>query len=213
MPARDPVCGMTVDPARAAASADFGGTLYYSPLLKRAEKFRSDPEKYLTAKVPEAVHGWAVSTQFAQLGGIKPASSGMVATIVPASESGASVAEGSATSAPAHAREPEPHPRRTAKPAPPHAQAAAYICPMDPEVRAGHPGACPNAAWRSNPNARRSADAHRIHLPDASGNRARRARLLPDLRHGSRTAHRAGRRGRKSRTRFHDAPLLGQRRA
>jgi P-type Cu+ transporter len=143
MPARDPVCGMTVDPARAAASADFGGTLYYFCCAKCAEKFRSDPEKYLTAKVPEAVHGSAVSTQFAQLGGIKPASSGMVATIVPAAESGASVAEGSATSAPAHALETEPHPRRTAKPAPPHAQAAAYICPMDPEVRQDHPGPCP----------------------------------------------------------------------
>ena len=133
MPARDPVCGMTVDPARAAASADFGGTLYYFCCAKCAEKFRSDPEKYLTAKVPEAVHGSAVSTQFAQLGGIKPASSGMVATIVPAAESGASVAEGSATSAPAHALETEPHPRRTAKPAPPHAQAAAYIVPWIPK--------------------------------------------------------------------------------
>ena len=50
MPARDPVCGMTVDPARAAASADFGGTLYYFCCAKCAEKFRSDPEKYLTAK-------------------------------------------------------------------------------------------------------------------------------------------------------------------
>ncbi len=56
-----------------------------------------------------------------------------------------------------------------------------------------------------------SRHAHRIHVPDASRNRAPRARLLPDLRHGARTAHRARGGRRKSGTRFDDAALLDQR--
>ena len=45
---KDPVCGMTVDPSKAAASIEHGGTLYHFCCKGCAEKFRSDPEKYLS---------------------------------------------------------------------------------------------------------------------------------------------------------------------
>ncbi len=47
---RDPVCGMTVDPARAAVEADHAGTTYYFCCAGCAAKFRAEPEKYLVAR-------------------------------------------------------------------------------------------------------------------------------------------------------------------
>ena len=43
----DPVCGMTVDPARAAGSVAHNGTTYYFCSKHCVEKFRAAPEKYL----------------------------------------------------------------------------------------------------------------------------------------------------------------------
>ena len=45
--ARDPVCGMDVDEAKAAATADYEGTTYYfcNPGCKKT--FEEDPAKYL----------------------------------------------------------------------------------------------------------------------------------------------------------------------
>src|SRR5579864_6282471 len=44
--AKDPVCGMTVDPARAAASYEYGGKTWYFCNPRCLEKFRADPAKY-----------------------------------------------------------------------------------------------------------------------------------------------------------------------
>ena len=46
---RDPVCGMTVDPAHAAATTDHAGKTYFFCSAGCAAKFRADPEKYLAA--------------------------------------------------------------------------------------------------------------------------------------------------------------------
>ena len=60
---------------------------------------------------------------------------------------------------------------------PPAPAGTSYICPMDPEVRQDHPGACPKCGMALEPDlSTMPADAGRIHLPDASGDRARRAR-------------------------------------
>ena len=50
-------------------------------------------------------------------------------------------------------------------------------------------------------------------LPDAPGDRPRRAGQLPDLRHGARAAHSHARGGRRRPPEGHDAALLGERRA
>jgi Cu+-exporting ATPase len=47
--ARDPVCGMTVDPAKAAAHAEHQGETYYFCAKGCAQKFSANPEKYLQA--------------------------------------------------------------------------------------------------------------------------------------------------------------------
>src|SRR5712691_12837778 len=47
---KDPVCGMQVDPARAAATLEHGGKTYYFCCRACQEKFRANPGKYLTPK-------------------------------------------------------------------------------------------------------------------------------------------------------------------
>ena len=46
--ALDPVCGMTVDPARAAGQVDHDGTTYYFCSKGCVAKFTADPKKYLS---------------------------------------------------------------------------------------------------------------------------------------------------------------------
>jgi Cu+-exporting ATPase len=45
----DPVCGMTVDPARAAARVDHDGKPYFFCSKGCAERFRTDPDRYLSS--------------------------------------------------------------------------------------------------------------------------------------------------------------------
>ncbi len=46
----DPVCGMTVDPDKAAGSVEYAGTIYFFCSRSCATKFRADPAKYLSPK-------------------------------------------------------------------------------------------------------------------------------------------------------------------
>lgn len=48
----DPVCGMKVDPARAAGSHQHRGHTYFFCARSCLEKFRSDPSKYLEKPTP-----------------------------------------------------------------------------------------------------------------------------------------------------------------
>ena len=68
----DPVCGMTVDPASAAASHEHGGKRYYFCCEHCLEKFRVDPAKFLkptlTQRRPLAPSPAATPPQAAQRG-------------------------------------------------------------------------------------------------------------------------------------------------
>jgi len=46
---KDPVCGMTVDPAKAAGKVEHKGKTYYFCSKRCAERFAQDPEKFLAA--------------------------------------------------------------------------------------------------------------------------------------------------------------------
>jgi P-type Cu+ transporter len=46
---KDPVCGMTVDPKKAAATVEHNGKTYYFCSARCGEGFRTSPEKYLVA--------------------------------------------------------------------------------------------------------------------------------------------------------------------
>src|SRR5437870_5328974 len=47
MPTIDPVCGMTVDPQKAAALFDYQGRTYFFCCAGCREKFKADPKHYL----------------------------------------------------------------------------------------------------------------------------------------------------------------------
>ncbi|MGH9330422.1 MAG: heavy metal translocating P-type ATPase [Vicinamibacterales bacterium] len=52
----DPVCGMTVDPAKAAGRADYGGRTYYFCSPSCLERFQANPERYAdAARTPSEV--------------------------------------------------------------------------------------------------------------------------------------------------------------
>jgi Cu+-exporting ATPase len=51
----DPVCGMTVDPARSAGSVEYRGTTYHFCSRHCVQKFQADPERYLSPESPPLV--------------------------------------------------------------------------------------------------------------------------------------------------------------
>lgn len=52
---KDPVCGMTVEPDKAAASVEHMGQVYYFCYVGCAEKFRANPKTYLSKSEPATV--------------------------------------------------------------------------------------------------------------------------------------------------------------
>src|SRR5438132_4545187 len=60
--ARDPVCGMTVAPARARFRADHAGTTYYFCSAGCAQKFTADPDRYLARHLTPGVPGHDTAT-------------------------------------------------------------------------------------------------------------------------------------------------------
>src|SRR3954467_17159 len=54
--ALDPVCGMTVDPSKAAGAFDYKGTKYYFCSKHCLQSFGTDPERYLSKKA-DGAHG------------------------------------------------------------------------------------------------------------------------------------------------------------
>lgn len=111
---KDPVCGMTVDPAAArGGSYEYKGIQYFFCNPKCNERFRSEPEKYLS---PAYKPGGMMPG--IQLVGLGPATPAVAANSAPTSS-----ASSAAQVTPA---------------------ASAYVCPMCPEVRSAQPGACPS---------------------------------------------------------------------
>ncbi|MFQ5381254.1 MAG: YHS domain-containing protein [Dehalococcoidia bacterium] len=47
--AKDPICGMNVDPKAAAATREYGGKTYYFCNPGCAKEFDSDPKKYASS--------------------------------------------------------------------------------------------------------------------------------------------------------------------
>jgi P-type Cu+ transporter len=103
---KDPVCGMSVDPARAAASLEHEGKLYHFCCKGCAEKFKADTAKYLSPNFKSAGKHPMVHLAPAPAKPVEPASA---------------------------------------------TKAAAYVCPMDPEVRQSSPGACPKCGMALEP--------------------------------------------------------------
>lgn len=131
-PVRDPVCGMTVDPATAAFEAEHQGTTYYFCSQSCRDQFEQDPERFLAGEqasteepetappggADEAIYTCPMHPEVAHLGPGTCPKCGM-------------------------ALEPKtvPLPQRTTK----------YTCPMHPEVVRDTPGSCPKCGMALEP--------------------------------------------------------------
>src|SRR5580700_10065396 len=130
---KDPVCGMDVNPATSKHRVDHAGKSYFFCCAGCAEKFRSNPDKYLSPSVR------AASSNLITLGGpavrvaTAPAPAKQTTYVCPmcpqvrASKPGPCPSCGMALES-----EVPQSPTRTE-----------YTCPMHPEIVRPSPGACP----------------------------------------------------------------------
>ena len=133
----DPVCGMTVDEARAAGTYLHDGVTYYFCNPRCRERFKNDPDAFLKRSTPaphdghhahaadaaHAAHDGAHTTQTIHLTGPKPAAA-------------------------------------------PTSEAAEYTCPMHPEIVRDQPGACPICGMALEPRIVTTADTPNPELAD-----------------------------------------------
>jgi heavy metal translocating P-type ATPase len=135
---QDPICGMTVDPKKAAAKIDHASQTYYFCSKGCAQRFAQSPEKYAatTADSPDLLNTRPVLQSRAavkRVGGAEKSAG--VANPAAAPSAAHSHAE-STGSAHNHAA-----PARSASSAAP--QGVRYTCPMHPQIVQMGPGSCP----------------------------------------------------------------------
>ncbi len=143
---KDPVCGMTVNPATArGGSREYKGKTYYFCNPKCNEKFGADPEKYLDPSYKPGVH--AMGGGMVSIGGIKPAGAHEAHSHAAQPKAGEKVMY--ICPMDPEVREEKPGPCRICGMAlEPESVAAPafkveYVCPMHPEIVRNEPGACP----------------------------------------------------------------------
>src|SRR5438874_1293014 len=123
---RDPVCGMTVDPAKPGATVEHGGKTYHFCCKHCAARFEAEPEKYVQPAIDPVC-------------GMKVEPANAAAEI---EHSGRTYYFCSKQCATKFQAEPAKY---AAKPAPAAARAPGtrYTCPMHPEIVRDRPGSCP----------------------------------------------------------------------
>ena len=138
---KDPVCGMTVDPSKAAASIEREGTLYHFCCKGCAEKFQADPAKYLA---PTHKPGGMQPT--VQLTGIKPAPRTEPAPFPPPPPPARATNYVCPMDPEVHQSHPGACPKcgMALEPeVPVSATKTLWTCPMHPEIVRDAPGSCP----------------------------------------------------------------------
>jgi Cu+-exporting ATPase len=169
MKAKDPVCGMSVDPAAPRGGSYLhNGVEYFFCNPKCNERFRAEPKKYLAPGYKPA--GMMPAAPMVQLGSIRPAAA-------PASAPAGAPAQ-PAPAAPAYVCPMCPEVRSPLPAACPSCGMALepetpqspsrteYVCPMHPEISQDHPGACPKCGMALEPRTVSAADAPSPELID-----------------------------------------------
>lgn len=149
--ARDPVCGMTVDPARAAGSFEHDGETYYFCHPSCLARFKADPARYISPQKSTDVRKDPVCGM-----DVDPTrAAGMVEyngrTYYFCSDHCVrkfkSEPDRYTAGGPVSSAHREPHGHHAA----PGQADVDYICPMDPEVRRKEPGACTKCGMALEP--------------------------------------------------------------
>jgi Cu+-exporting ATPase len=124
----DPVCGMMVDPLSAAGKFDHDGTTYYFCNPRCEERFRGDPDGYLSGKYKQSMEQVPAKPGTKYICPMCPE----VESDVPAACPSCGMAlEPLAVTMPSTKTE--------------------YVCPMHSEVVQDHPGACPKCGMALEP--------------------------------------------------------------
>src|ERR1700688_2221965 len=124
---KDPVCGMTVEPAKAAAKQELRGTTYYFCSRGCAARFAKEPEKFLAAPGSSGMQTAHSAVDVAAVRGghgAKAVHNGKIAT---SSQTGSETTE------------------------PVGPTSAYYTCPMHPQILQIGPGSCPNCGIALEP--------------------------------------------------------------
>jgi P-type Cu+ transporter len=134
--ARDPVCGMTVDPQKTQHRTTHAGADYFFCCNGCRTKFEADPGRYLAAAAPasqvkDPVCGMTVDPQKTQHRTTHAGTNYFFCSAGCRTKFEADPTRYLATEAP------------PPKPAAPVAAGAIYTCPMHPEIRQVGPGSCP----------------------------------------------------------------------
>jgi len=158
---KDPVCGMTVNPATARHSYQHAGKTYHFCCAHCVEKFKADPEKYLARPVAPA--------------------GGLVTLGMPAAAPAPSTRAQAPPAPPAMAyvcpmcpevrqSRPGPCPKcgMALEPETPPQPRTQYTCPMHPEIVRPGPGACPICGMALEPRVVRAAEEENPELRDMS---------------------------------------------
>ena len=155
---RDPVCGMNVNPATAKHVHEHAGKRYYFCCGGCAEKFKADPEAYLSKATeagkpkPEA----KAQTEIPKPNAGSPVSAGPVYYVCPMCPG---VRETKPVPCPScgMALEPE-NPLPTTR--------TEYTCPMHPEIARSEPGSCPICGMALEPRTVTAAPEENPELRD-----------------------------------------------
>jgi Cu+-exporting ATPase len=127
---KDPVCGMTVDPATAKAKSEHAGKIYYFCCAGCAQKFQANPEQYLKPKPTLVTLGAAPAKPKAAAASSPQPAKAYVCPMCPEVRS----------------TKPGPCPScgMTLEPEfPSAATKTEYTCPMHPQIVRDQPGSCP----------------------------------------------------------------------
>lgn len=128
---RDPVCGMTVRPEKAAGHAEFGGKTWHFCSKGCQAKFQADPGRFIGRA--ETLYTCPMHSEIRQPGPGACPKCGM--NLVP-------VGDSQATARPAPQKKP-PQPSQAGK--------VIWTCPMHPEVERDAPGSCPKCGMALEP--------------------------------------------------------------
>ena len=131
--AKDPVCGMTVDPATAKHTSENAGIKHYFCCAGCANKFKASPEKYLNRSTPELVTlGVPAAARGSKADDRRPTTEDRSYVCPMCSE----VRESKPGACPSCGMALEPE-------VPVVATRTDYTCPMHPEIVRSQPGSCP----------------------------------------------------------------------
>ena len=146
--AKDPVCGMAVDPATAKASAEFAGHSYYFCCAGCRDAFLADPQRYVGEAHAQAPAAHAHGHSAPAAGPATDPVCGMSVDPATAKHSAAFAGEThyfcSASCRDKFLAEPQRYlGAAPAKAAPSAPAGTIYTCPMHPQIRQAGPGSCP----------------------------------------------------------------------